>query len=164
MDVLIGLIVLLLLGVPIAAIVALVKAVALGAQVRGLEFRLAALERAVSAAATAGPTAQTSSPSPQPAAGPIAPEPKRAKQEPAEQEPAAPPPAPEPKPAPAATSPIAPEPAAPRAQAAPAAPAMSFEERLGTQWAVWVGGLALALGGVFLVRYSIEQEIGRAHV
>ena len=33
----------------------------------------------------------------------------------------------------------------------------SLEERLGTRWAVWVGGLALALGGVLLVRYSIEQ-------
>lgn len=30
------------------------------------------------------------------------------------------------------------------------------ETALGTRWAVWVGGLALALGGVFLVRYSIE--------
>ena len=43
--------------------------------------------------------------------------------------------------------------------AAVAAPGMSFEERLGTQWAVWVGGLALALGGIFLVRYSIEQGL-----
>ncbi|MGH6769966.1 MAG: DUF2339 domain-containing protein, partial [Xanthobacteraceae bacterium] len=34
---------------------------------------------------------------------------------------------------------------------------MGFEERLGTQWTVWVGGVALALGGFFLVRYSIEQ-------
>jgi uncharacterized membrane protein len=36
---------------------------------------------------------------------------------------------------------------------------MSLEERLGTQWAVWVGGIAVALGGVFLVRYSIEQGL-----
>ena len=36
---------------------------------------------------------------------------------------------------------------------------MSLEERLGTQWAVWVGGLAVVLGGVFLVRYSIEQGL-----
>lgn len=34
-----------------------------------------------------------------------------------------------------------------------------LEERLGTQWVVWVGGAALALGGVFLVRYSIEQGL-----
>lgn len=33
----------------------------------------------------------------------------------------------------------------------------SFEERLGARWAVWVGGVALALGGVLLVRYSIDQ-------
>ncbi len=34
-----------------------------------------------------------------------------------------------------------------------------FEEALGGKWAVWVGGLALALGGVFLARYSIEQGL-----
>lgn len=39
----------------------------------------------------------------------------------------------------------------------PAEPTPSLEERIGTQWAVWVGGLALALGGLLLVRYSIEQ-------
>lgn len=33
----------------------------------------------------------------------------------------------------------------------------SIEQRFGTQWVVWVGGLALALGGIFLMRYSIEQ-------
>ncbi|MEQ1652219.1 MAG: DUF2339 domain-containing protein [Hyphomicrobium sp.] len=35
----------------------------------------------------------------------------------------------------------------------------SFEQTLGTQWAVWAGGLALALGGLFLVRYSIEAGL-----
>ena len=34
-----------------------------------------------------------------------------------------------------------------------------FLTTLGTKWAVWVGGLALALGGVFLIRYSIEAGI-----
>jgi uncharacterized membrane protein len=38
-------------------------------------------------------------------------------------------------------------------------PARSFEERFGTSWTVWVGGLALALGGIFLVQYSIEQGL-----
>ena len=38
-----------------------------------------------------------------------------------------------------------------------AAPGRSLEEAIGTRWAVWLGGLALALGGLFLVRYSIEQ-------
>src|SRR5262245_28570817 len=156
MEVLIGLIVLLLLGMPIAAIVALVKAVALGRQLRIVDMRLAALERATTAAAPAaapGPRAPTSPPTPRaPETSSIAPEPEIPAQEPA-------PPLPAPEPVRAATSPIAPEPATPRAQAAPAAPAMSLEERLGTQWAVWVGGLALALGGIFLVRYSIEQGL-----
>jgi uncharacterized membrane protein len=35
----------------------------------------------------------------------------------------------------------------------------SLEEKLGARWAVWVGGLALALGGIFLVRYSIEAGL-----
>ena len=34
-----------------------------------------------------------------------------------------------------------------------------FEERIGTRWVVWVGGLTLALGGFFMVRYSIEQGL-----
>jgi uncharacterized membrane protein len=51
-----------------------------------------------------------------------------------------------------AISPIAPPP-----RAAPAAPTVSLEERFGTQWVVWVGGLAIVIGGFFLVRYSIEQ-------
>jgi uncharacterized membrane protein len=44
-------------------------------------------------------------------------------------------------------------------KAAPAAPAESLENLLGARWAVWAGGLALALGGVFLVRYSIESGL-----
>jgi uncharacterized membrane protein len=34
-----------------------------------------------------------------------------------------------------------------------------FEEQLGTRWVVWIGGLTLALGGFFLVRYSIEAGL-----
>lgn len=49
--------------------------------------------------------------------------------------------------------------AEPEPVAARAAPKKDFETALGTRWAVWVGGLALALGGVFLVRYSIEAGI-----
>jgi uncharacterized membrane protein len=44
------------------------------------------------------------------------------------------------------------------------APARSLEERLGAGWSVWVGGLALALGGLLLVRYSIEQGLIGPHV
>ncbi len=38
-------------------------------------------------------------------------------------------------------------------------PQRSLEERLGAHWAVWIGGLALVLGGIFLVRYSIEAGL-----
>ncbi len=34
-----------------------------------------------------------------------------------------------------------------------------IERRFGTQWVVWIGGLALALGGIFLVRYTIEAGL-----
>ena len=45
--------------------------------------------------------------------------------------------------------------------APPALPARkrSFEELVGTMWFVWVGGIALALGGILLVRYSIENSV-----
>jgi uncharacterized membrane protein len=39
------------------------------------------------------------------------------------------------------------------------APQPGLEERLGTRWVVWIGGLALALGGFFMVRYSIEAGL-----
>jgi len=39
------------------------------------------------------------------------------------------------------------------------APPPGFEERLGTRWVVWIGGLTLALGGFFMVRYSIEAGL-----
>jgi uncharacterized membrane protein len=75
-------------------------------------------------------------------------------------EPAAP--AAPPEPAPAM---VEPETAPPEAEArASAAPPVSpdepgFEERIGTRWVVWIGGLTLALGGFFLVRYSIEAGL-----
>ena len=37
-------------------------------------------------------------------------------------------------------------------------PARDVETALGTRWAVWVGGIALALGGLFLIRYTIESD------
>ncbi len=41
----------------------------------------------------------------------------------------------------------------------PAEPGRSFEERFGASWVVWIGGLALALGGIFLVQFSIEAGL-----
>ncbi|MGP0059444.1 MAG: DUF2339 domain-containing protein [Beijerinckiaceae bacterium] len=76
---------------------------------------------------------------------------------------AAPPPPFAPPPAPPIAPPIEPPPAVvPQVATAniepPAAPPpASLEERLGTRWAVWIGGVALGLGGLLLVRYSVEQ-------
>src|SRR4051812_50050207 len=44
----------------------------------------------------------------------------------------------------------------------PVAPGKSFEERFGASWVVWIGGLALAPGGIFLVQFSIEAGGGGA--
>ncbi|HWU63120.1 MAG TPA: DUF2339 domain-containing protein [Ensifer sp.] len=38
-------------------------------------------------------------------------------------------------------------------------PRQSLESMIGARWPVWVGGLALALGGIFMVKYSIEQGL-----
>ena len=145
MDLFFVLLALLLLAFPIIAIVALVKSVGLGEHLRRVDARLAALERGIAAAATPAPAPPTHEPVP-PAAEPTTsvPEPEtpaRVAPAPPEREP-----------------PIA-VPIAPPPQPAPIAPRMSLEERLGTQWAVWVGGLAVVLGGIFLVRYSIEQGL-----
>src|SRR5690606_37335160 len=43
------------------------------------------------------------------------------------------------------------------AGAAPGRP--DLEQAIGGRWAVWIGGIALALGGIFLVRYSIEAGL-----
>ncbi|MBR0869154.1 DUF2339 domain-containing protein [Bradyrhizobium tropiciagri] len=78
--------------------------------------------------------------------------------------PSAPPVTPPPLPEAAAGEPDMPQ-AGPPAQAPEAAPpplpepAVGFEETLGTRWVVWIGGLTLALGGFFMVRYSIEAGL-----
>jgi uncharacterized membrane protein len=119
-----------------------------GAELRprlaALEARVAALQRALDNAglaeasppATPAPATQAASPAPRPASPPFA----------------------------AAEQPAAPRTAAPPAKPAAAArpPAKrptreSIEELIMRRWVVWLGGLALALGGVFLVKYSIEQ-------
>lgn len=77
-------------------------------------------------------------------------------------------------PAPPAPPPVTSTPIVPAAASSPAGARMpglstpasplppdaaGLEERLGTRWAVYAGGLALALGGIFLVRYSIEAGL-----
>jgi uncharacterized membrane protein len=131
---------LLLLAFPVIAIVALVRTVGLSEQLRRVEARLGAIERATAAAPPAGlvPAPAPATPAPAPPSETVI------EEAPQPTVPPTPPPPPQT---------TVPTPSPPR----PAPPAMTLEQRLGTQWAVWVGGLALALGGIFLVRYSIEQ-------
>src|SRR6266850_5510738 len=63
-------------------------------------------------------------------------------------------------------APAAPSEATEQAAGGPAAPPpplpqpdRGFEETVGTRWVVWIGGLTLALGGFFMVRYSIEAGL-----
>jgi len=57
--------------------------------------------------------------------------------------------------APAKTSPEAPS-WSPPEPPKPKKPSRSLEEIIGGQWSVWVGGLALLVGAVLLIRFSIE--------
>jgi len=132
----IGFIVVAVIAIPVLAIVGIVMAVGTRERLKRLEFRLTGIE--VRLAGMAG-----EAPSPVPLSAPV-PEALPAIAE-KKSEGEAPPPA---KPAP----PSAPPPPLPAAK-----PKISLEERFGTQWVVWAGGIALALGGFFLVRYSIEQ-------
>jgi uncharacterized membrane protein len=52
---------------------------------------------------------------------------------------------------------VAPPPSPPLPRAAAAG--RSFEQRLAENWLVWLGGVALALGGVFLVKLSIDYGL-----
>ena len=128
------------LAFPVIAIIALVIAINVRTEARNLRERLEALESARPAAPAAAPAAAFAPPPPiieRPPETVIAP----------------PPPArPEPQPveAPAAVPTAAPKTAPVSA---------TLEERFGTQWVVWIGGLALALGAIFLVRYTIEQGL-----
>lgn len=97
-------------------------------------------------------------------ASPEAPEERPASQPRPQIDLGAPPPEPsapaEPEPEPAEVPPPS-EPEAARPAAAAPAPAMrgGMERTVGTKWTVWVGGLALALGAIFLVRYTIEEGL-----
>ncbi len=163
MESLIVLLVLLLLALPILAIVAIVMSVgtrdrlrAAQHDLRTLQQRLLSLEQGLRPAPAGAPAATPDQPAPEPIPAERAEPAVRAEEEAPPPEPVEPPDA---AGADAAMPPPPPPDAAAAAAAAPTPPRMSLEERLGTQWAVWVGGLALALGGIFLVRYSIEAGL-----
>jgi uncharacterized membrane protein len=116
-----------------------------------LQARLNALE-AAQATAAAGSITPPPVPPPLPleiAATPPTASPGLAPEQPVTRAAAESPPAPD-----AATASVPPPLPPPMPQAEP-----GFEERIGTRWVVWIGGLTLALGGFFLVRYSIDAGL-----
>ncbi|WP_430912664.1 DUF2339 domain-containing protein [Methylobacterium sp. sgz302541] len=134
---------------PVAFVLALVQR----GRLMRLEARLTELERRPRAAPSPSPAPSPSSPSP--AAIPEVPARPVGPVTDAWTAPPPPPAAPVaavPPPPSGIAARVIPEPA-PKAKAA----RPSFEERFGTRWTVWVGGLALALGAVLLVRYSVER-------
>ena len=140
---LITVLVALALAFPVIAVVALVKVLGFGSLLQRLELRVLALERHL-APAVVSPVQAEPQPAPPPpqAAAPVEPPPPpSAPPAPSPPQPTSVPPAPVPRPPPLPPAPI------------------GFEERFGTRWVVWIGGLALALGGIFLVRYTIQQGL-----
>jgi uncharacterized membrane protein len=133
MDVFV-LIVLLLLAAPIIGIVALIRSITDRNLLRQVDARVKALEQTQVVARTAAPAATEPTPAPAVIA------------------PAEPSPPPEPPTRTPTAVPLSPP-------APPSPPKIGFEEKFGTRWVVWVGGVALALGGIFLVRYTIQQGL-----
>jgi uncharacterized membrane protein len=153
----IALAVLLVLSFPIIAIAGLVIALGVRERVRVLEQRFAEIQKSRTAAAAVTAAPERAETPPTPAAEYRATAPTQPSEPDATAIPQdALPRDAIPEPTPAATS-VPPSPPPPPSAPDSAEPRMGFEERLGTQWTVWVGGVALALGGFFLVRYSIEQ-------
>ena len=140
MEILFG--VLLLLAIPIAGVAAFFMVLGTRRRLDVIERRLALFEQRLTGQAPA-PVAVAPAPAPPP---PPAPQPAPSSAAKAEER------------IPKSVPPITPAPAAaPAAQ--PARPSAGFEEKFGTRWVVYIGGLALALGGIFLVKYSIEQGL-----
>ena len=135
MDGFFVLVALLLLATPVIGIVALIRSITDRNLLRQLDARVKALEQVRVAGGAAAPAVTQPAPAPAPA-GVAA---------------AAPSPPPEPS-APSLT-------AVPLSPPSPSPPKIGFEEKFGTRWVVWVGGVALALGGIFLVRYTIQQGL-----
>lgn len=152
---------LLALAFPAAGVVALILVSGARRRLRKLEADLAdlrlRLDSAEAAPRIAEPPASMEHASPVPPVPFQLPPAVPAPPAPAAAEPPSPP---RPPPAePADDEAALPLPEAKPRQTAPAAPSRGFEELFGTRWVVWAGGLALVLGGVFLVQYSIEQGL-----
>jgi uncharacterized membrane protein len=148
-----------ILGVALA-IVALIFSRKALTRLQAAEARIAVLEAAGPAARTSTavvtPAATAQTPSP-PLAPTVTPESLQSAADTAPPQQQTPAEAASSKPAEPSVAPQAPTAAPVATSSAQAKPGL--EERLGTRWVVWVGGLTLALGGLFLVRYSIEAGL-----
>ncbi|MCP8939052.1 DUF2339 domain-containing protein [Alsobacter sp. SYSU M60028] len=149
--------VLIALAIPILGLVGFFRTLRLSARADMLEARVRDLEWRLAGVAGPAPAVET------PETPITSPEAAAAPEDEEEEAPVVPgPPEAETPPAGAPGEPVPPSPEtfapgeAPE-PLRPAARAASFEELAGTRWAVWLGGVALGLGGLFLVRYSIEQ-------
>lgn len=150
MDELVWLVVV-VLAFPVMALVGLILSLKHRNRLRLLEARVAQLEAAMAAARFAQPPVGDWEPAPAPPVATAQHRPRPAEVEPAQVE-AAPPLAPTPAPVPHRPG--------PRWNLSRFRENFSgIEEKIGARWAVWVGGLALALGGVFLVRFAVEQNL-----
>lgn len=162
--------ILVVLAFPVMTLIAFVMSLTSRGRIRVLEERVAALEAqagivpaAVAPQPAASPLARFGQPEAAPPPAPVPP--ISAAPPPADAPPPAEPVRPSATPVPPAAAPSPP----PFAGAPPVGPAIDpaklkerlagFEEKVGARWAVWVGGLALALGGVFLVRFAVEQDL-----
>lgn len=123
-------------GAPALSIWAIVTARENRARMDRLQWEVAALrEQLGEPPETPAPPVETPTPEPEAAAPPV------------EEDSPAPEAVPEP-PEPPTQEPIPP--------IAAAAPAEGLEQRLTARWLVWLGGITLALGGGFLVKYAID--------
>ena len=146
-----------ILGIPILAIAAFIMANSQRGRLQLLAGRIERLEREIAILRTARRAPVEPMPAP-----PVKDEAPAAPAVPAMPEPVFVPAPEQPEPVAAVAAAAAPVPPTPRPQPTPKAPKPprpSLEERLGARWAVWVGGVALALGGAFLVRYSIDEGL-----
>ncbi|MCG5236537.1 DUF2339 domain-containing protein [Xanthobacter oligotrophicus] len=159
-----ALLILVVLAFPVMTLVAFVLVLKHRGRIRVLEARVAALEAQAFGLVPETPPAAAPIPSGPVTLAPFAPRPP---------EQVAPPPEPALPPAlhdvtrpPSLSTPSQPEDAVPPVPPRPGFDSgqlkerfAGFEEKVGARWTVWVGGLALALGGVFLVRFAVEQDL-----
>ena len=134
-------------AIPVAGVAAFFMVLGARQRILLLEKRFTVFEERVAAGSISIQTAPITTPAPAPVPRPQpTPQPAAIKPEEIKSE--------RPKSVPP-VSPTAPvEPAAP-----PAKPSVGLEEKFGTRWVVYIGGIALAFGGIFLVKYSIEAGL-----